>query len=254
MSVSGQAPTSRTAVSHERLSWFDPVQFICIAAALLVARRAHSYLRARREPCSAYSEANAALAQSGLNEAHMMAIIRSSMEAIIAIDEHQHLDSAPKHLLDGKWEADFSLPGGRSTRRQTRRSSRQGVESRERRPSRAALSIRPRADTRAYRESMRSPLQQQDGNRFRPRHPARQQAPQATHAHPFARCRPGRQDNRYEQSRRRRVAPSPSRSRVASTVAHSLQTVSASPSCRIRARFRGSDRVLSDADESACAC
>ncbi|AXF12659.1 histidine kinase (plasmid) [Paraburkholderia graminis] len=117
MSVSGQTPTPRTAVSHERLSWlaarpvlaaaaafaaalavmlaarrwFDPVLFICIAAALLVATSAFILVRARREAFSAHSDANAAINLSGVNEARMMAIIRSSMEAIITIDEQQRV-------------------------------------------------------------------------------------------------------------------------------------------------------------------
>ncbi|CAD6554393.1 hypothetical protein LMG28727_05712 [Paraburkholderia kirstenboschensis] len=117
MPVSGKTPTPHTAVAHERLSWFaarpalaaaaafvtalavmlaarrwfDPVLLICVAAALLVATSAFILVRARREAFSAHSEASAAISQSGVNEARMMAIIRSSMEAIISIDEQQRV-------------------------------------------------------------------------------------------------------------------------------------------------------------------
>ncbi|OWJ57203.1 PAS domain-containing sensor histidine kinase [Paraburkholderia caledonica] len=117
MPVSGKTPTPHTAVPHERSNWFaarpalaaaaafvaalavmlaarrwlDPVLFICVAAALLVATSAFMLLRARREASSARSEASVAINQSGVNEARMMAIIRSSMEAIITIDEQQRI-------------------------------------------------------------------------------------------------------------------------------------------------------------------
>ncbi|MEX3671425.1 PAS domain S-box protein [Paraburkholderia phenoliruptrix] len=117
MPVSGKTPTPRSAVSQEPSSWFaarpalaaaaafvvtlavmlaarrwfDPVLFICVAAALLVATSAFMLVRARREASSAHSEASAAITQSGVNEARMMAIIRSSMEAIITIDEQQRV-------------------------------------------------------------------------------------------------------------------------------------------------------------------
>ncbi|WOD15571.1 PAS domain-containing sensor histidine kinase [Paraburkholderia kirstenboschensis] len=117
MPVNGKTPTPHTAVAHERLSWFaarpalaaaaafvaalavmlaarrwfDPVLLICVAAALLVATSAFMLMRARREASSAHSEASAAISQSGVNEARMMAIIRSSMEAIITIDEQQRV-------------------------------------------------------------------------------------------------------------------------------------------------------------------
>jgi two-component system sensor kinase len=117
MPVSGKTPTPHTAVPHERSNWsaarpalaaaaafvaslavmlaarrwLDPVLFICVAAALLVATSAFMLLRARREASSARSEASIAINQSGVNEARMMAIMRSSMEAIITIDEHQRI-------------------------------------------------------------------------------------------------------------------------------------------------------------------
>jgi len=117
MPVSGRTPTPRNAVSNERLSWlagrpalaaatafaaslavilaarrwFDPALLICVAAALLVATSTLMLLRARREASSAHSEASAAINQSGVNDARMMAIIRSSMEAIITIDEQQRV-------------------------------------------------------------------------------------------------------------------------------------------------------------------
>ncbi|XUW92724.1 PAS domain-containing sensor histidine kinase [Burkholderia sp. M6-3] len=117
MLVSGKTPTPHTAVPHERSNWFaarpalaaaavfvaalavmlaarrwlDPVLFTCVAAALLVATSAFVLLRARREASSARSEASVAINQSGVNEARMMAIMRSSMEAIITIDEHQRI-------------------------------------------------------------------------------------------------------------------------------------------------------------------
>ncbi|MGN8111428.1 PAS domain-containing sensor histidine kinase [Paraburkholderia sp. 22098] len=117
MPVSGKTPTPHTAVPHERSNWFaarpalaaaavfvaalavmlaarrwlDPVLFICVAAALLVATSAFMLLRARREASFARSEASVAINQSGVNEARMMAIIRSSMEAIITIDEQQRI-------------------------------------------------------------------------------------------------------------------------------------------------------------------
>ncbi|MFM0472446.1 histidine kinase, partial [Paraburkholderia strydomiana] len=84
MPVSGKTPTPHTAVPHERSNWFaarpalaaaavfvaalavmlaarrwlDPVLFICVAAALLVATSAFMLLRARREASSARSEAS----------------------------------------------------------------------------------------------------------------------------------------------------------------------------------------------------
>lgn len=71
--------------------WFDPVLFICVAAALLVATSAFMLARAHRERSSAQHEASAAISQSDVNEARMMAIIRSSMEAIITIDAQQRI-------------------------------------------------------------------------------------------------------------------------------------------------------------------
>ncbi|WP_027211287.1 PAS domain-containing sensor histidine kinase [Burkholderia sp. WSM2232] len=117
MSASGKTPPPRRAVTHEQSNgfatrpafaaaaafvvtlalalaarrWFDPVLLICVAGALLVATSAFVLVRARREASSAYSEASAAISQSGVNEARMMAIIRSSMEAIITIDEQQRV-------------------------------------------------------------------------------------------------------------------------------------------------------------------
>jgi len=117
MPASGKTPPPRRAVMHEQSNgfatrpafaaaaafvvtlalalaarrWFDPVLLICVAAALLAATSAFVLVRARREAASAYSEASAALGQSGVNEARMMAIIRSSMEAIITIDEQQRV-------------------------------------------------------------------------------------------------------------------------------------------------------------------
>jgi two-component system sensor kinase len=119
MSVSGKAPTSRSANLRERLGsfagsfaarpalaaaaafvvtlaamltarhWFDPALLICVAAALLLATSAFLLVRARRESVSARGEASTRNNQSAVNEARMMAIIRSSMEAIITIDD-QH--------------------------------------------------------------------------------------------------------------------------------------------------------------------
>jgi two-component system sensor kinase len=69
--------------------WFDPALLICVAAALLLATSAFLLVRARRESVSARGEASTRNNQSAVNEARMMAIIRSSMEAIITIDD-QH--------------------------------------------------------------------------------------------------------------------------------------------------------------------
>jgi two-component system sensor kinase len=71
--------------------WFDPVLFICVAAALLVGTSAFMLARADRQRSSAQNEASAAISQSDVNEARMMAIIRSSMEAIITIDAQQRI-------------------------------------------------------------------------------------------------------------------------------------------------------------------
>ncbi|MFM0420095.1 PAS domain-containing sensor histidine kinase [Paraburkholderia aromaticivorans] len=119
MSVSGKTPTSRPANLRERLGsfagsfaarpalaaaasfvvtlaamltarhWFDPALLICVAAALLLATSAFLLARARRESVSARGGASTRHDQSAVNEARMMAIIRSSMEAIITIDD-QH--------------------------------------------------------------------------------------------------------------------------------------------------------------------
>lgn len=117
MPVSGKTPTSRSAVLRERAGslvarpataaaaafvvtlaamlaarhWFDPAFFICVAAALLLATSVFLLVRARRDGLSARSEEHARHSQSAVNEARMMAIIRSSMEAIITIDEQQRI-------------------------------------------------------------------------------------------------------------------------------------------------------------------
>ncbi|WP_454825695.1 PAS domain-containing sensor histidine kinase [Paraburkholderia xenovorans] len=117
MPVSGKTPTSRSAVLRERAGslaarpaaaaaaafvvtlaamlaarhWFDPAFFICVAAALLLATSVFLLVRARRDGLSARSEEHARNSQSAVNEARMMAIIRSSMEAIITIDEQQRI-------------------------------------------------------------------------------------------------------------------------------------------------------------------
>jgi two-component system sensor kinase len=123
MSVSGKTPTSRPANLRERFGsfagsfadsfaarpalaaaaafvvtlaamltarhWFDPALLICVAAALLLATSVFLLVRARREDVCARGEASTRHDQSAVNEARMMAIIRSSMEAIITIDD-QH--------------------------------------------------------------------------------------------------------------------------------------------------------------------
>ncbi|QQC65986.1 PAS domain-containing sensor histidine kinase [Paraburkholderia ginsengisoli] len=66
--------------------WFDPTWLLCLAAALFLAASAYLLTRARRNG-SARGMEN----QSAVNEARMMAIIRSSMEAIITIDERQRI-------------------------------------------------------------------------------------------------------------------------------------------------------------------
>lgn len=71
--------------------WLDPALFICVAAAFLLATSVFMLVRARRNGPSAGSEASTGTNQSALNEARMMAIIRSSMEAIITIDEQQRV-------------------------------------------------------------------------------------------------------------------------------------------------------------------
>ncbi|EIF30790.1 PAS domain S-box [Burkholderia sp. Ch1-1] len=117
MPVSGKTPPSRSAVLRERTGslaarpaaaaaaafvvtlaamlsarhWFDPALLICVAAALLLATSVFLLLRARRDGLSARGEENARNSQSAVNEARMMAIIRSSMEAIITIDEQQRI-------------------------------------------------------------------------------------------------------------------------------------------------------------------
>ncbi|ASV99028.1 PAS domain-containing sensor histidine kinase [Paraburkholderia aromaticivorans] len=117
MSVSGKTPTSRSADLREQFGslaarpalaaaaafvvtlaamltlrhWFDPALLICVAAALLLATSTFLLVRAWREGVSARGEASARDNQSAVNEARMMAIIRSSMEAIITIDEQQRI-------------------------------------------------------------------------------------------------------------------------------------------------------------------
>ncbi|MGN8137763.1 PAS domain-containing sensor histidine kinase [Paraburkholderia sp. 22099] len=117
MPVSGKTPMPPSAVPRERLGslaarpavaataafvvtlaamlaarrWFDPVLFICVAAALLLATSAFLLVRARRDGSSAHSEASPGSSHAGVNEARMMAIIRSSMEAVITIDEQQRI-------------------------------------------------------------------------------------------------------------------------------------------------------------------
>ncbi|MEC5406839.1 PAS domain-containing sensor histidine kinase [Paraburkholderia sp. MPAMCS5] len=117
MPVSGKTPTRRHVMSHERSGpfgarpafaaaaafvvtlaallsarrWFDPVLLVSVAAALLLATSVFLLARARRDAALARSEASASGSQSGVNEARMMAIIRSSMEAIITIDEQQRV-------------------------------------------------------------------------------------------------------------------------------------------------------------------
>ncbi|RKR38558.1 PAS domain-containing sensor histidine kinase [Paraburkholderia sp. BL17N1] len=117
MPVSGGTPPSRTAALRGRSGsfaappalaaatvfvvtlavmlaarrWFDPVLIICVAAAFLLATSAFVLVRTHRNGAHANSETNAGIGQSALNEARMMAIIRSSMEAIITIDEQQRV-------------------------------------------------------------------------------------------------------------------------------------------------------------------
>jgi two-component system sensor kinase len=71
--------------------WFDSTRFLCLAAALFLAASAYMLARARRGDLLASAEARVQISQSGVSEARMMAIIRSSMEAIITIDEHQRI-------------------------------------------------------------------------------------------------------------------------------------------------------------------
>jgi two-component system sensor kinase len=72
-------------------SWVDPVQYLCLAAALFLAAAAYLLARARRDGLTAGADASAESSRSGAREARMMAIIRSSKEAIITIDEHQRI-------------------------------------------------------------------------------------------------------------------------------------------------------------------
>jgi two-component system sensor kinase len=71
--------------------WFDPALFICVAATFLLATGVFMLVSARRNDTSASSESSAGTTQSALNEARMMAIVRSSMEAIITIDDQQRV-------------------------------------------------------------------------------------------------------------------------------------------------------------------
>ncbi|MBC8751139.1 MULTISPECIES: PAS domain-containing sensor histidine kinase [Paraburkholderia] len=117
MPVSGKTPAPHSAVLRERLGsiaarpalasaaafavtlaamlaarhWLDPVLFICVAAAFLLATSAYLLVRGRPDDSSARYETSAGSSRSGVNEARMMAIIRSSMEAIITIDEQQRI-------------------------------------------------------------------------------------------------------------------------------------------------------------------
>jgi two-component system sensor kinase len=68
-------------------SWFDPTWVLGLAAALFLATSVYLLTRARRDGL----RSGAGNGQSAINEARMMAIIRSSMEAIITIDEHQRI-------------------------------------------------------------------------------------------------------------------------------------------------------------------
>ncbi|MFL9965488.1 PAS domain-containing sensor histidine kinase [Paraburkholderia sediminicola] len=71
--------------------WLDSTQFLCFAAALLLATSSYVLVRARRDARLVGAGANADSGRPGVSEARMMAIIRSSMEAIVTIDEHQRI-------------------------------------------------------------------------------------------------------------------------------------------------------------------
>lgn len=117
MPVSGKTPTSRNAglrglfgspgsrpvcaavatfvvtlaIMLAARRWLEPALFICVAAAFLFATSVFMLIRARRHGASASSEPGIGTSQSAVNEARMMAIIRSSMEAIITIDDQQRV-------------------------------------------------------------------------------------------------------------------------------------------------------------------
>ncbi|AXL53884.1 multi-sensor signal transduction histidine kinase [Paraburkholderia caffeinilytica] len=71
--------------------WFDPASFMCVGAAFLLAAGTFVFMRGVRAGACAGGEANAGISQSGVDETRMMAIIRSSMEAIITIDEQHRI-------------------------------------------------------------------------------------------------------------------------------------------------------------------
>jgi two-component system sensor kinase len=71
--------------------WLDSAWLLCLAAALFLATSSFMLMRARRDAQLAGSRANADSGRPDASEARMMAIIRSSMEAIITIDEHQRI-------------------------------------------------------------------------------------------------------------------------------------------------------------------
>jgi two-component system sensor kinase len=117
MPVSGKTPPPHSAALRERSSssaarpafaavaafvgtlavmlaarhWFDPTLFMCVGAAFLLAASAFIFAGGRRDSAAVRGEVGTGTNQSRVNDARMMAIIRSSMEAIITIDEQQRI-------------------------------------------------------------------------------------------------------------------------------------------------------------------
>lgn len=79
------------AVTLAARRWLDPALSMCVGAAFLIAAGTFVVMRGHRDGSFASGEASAGPGQSRVNEARMMAIIRSSMEAIITIDEQQRI-------------------------------------------------------------------------------------------------------------------------------------------------------------------
>jgi two-component system sensor kinase len=71
--------------------WLDSTRLFCLAAAVFLAASTYVLVRAYRDAHLAGARGDANKNGPGVSEARMLAIIRSSMEAIVTIDEHQRI-------------------------------------------------------------------------------------------------------------------------------------------------------------------